>query len=146
MSNFKQNTKILMEFIGTFLLTSSINLSTTYDEEGIQTGNPLLIILTFFSAITLTRAISGGHINPAVSLAVHFDKPQDVRSNELTLLILYIVSQVLGAVTACFFSFIFYRENVFKLALSPNATPLTGFLIELICTFIFIYTILCQGI
>jgi len=138
--------KIMMEFIGTFLLTSSINLSTSYNDDGTQAGNPLLIILTFFSAITITRAISGGHINPAVSLAFHFEKNEEERSKDQQLLVLYILSQILGALSAAIFSFIFYRENVFKLALGSNSTPFNGFLIEFVCTFLFIYTILCQSI
>lgn len=137
--------KVFIEFLGTFLLTASINLSTTYGEDGSQSGNPLLIILTFFSAITICRSISGGHINPAVTIGVYFEKPSEVRSKEQPLLTLYILAQFLGALSACFFSFIFYRENVFKLQIGASTIPFNALLAEIFCTFLFIYTILCQG-
>lgn len=50
----------LAEFLGTFILLSAILL----------TGNPLFIAAGFLAAITIAGGISGGHINPAVSLAM----------------------------------------------------------------------------
>jgi glycerol uptake facilitator-like aquaporin len=138
--------KVFIEFLGTFLLTASINLSTSYGEDGSQTAYPLLIIMTFFSAITICRAISGGHINPAVTIGVYFEKPSEVRSKEQPLLTLYVLAQFLGAISACFFSYIFYRENVFKLEVGTSTIPLHALLSEIFCTFLFVYTILCQGI
>jgi glycerol uptake facilitator-like aquaporin len=143
-TNSSNGLKILMEFIGTFILSAAINLSTSYS-DGQQTPNPLLIILSFFTAITITRAISGGHINPAVTLAVYIEKPSEVRSKDQPLLTLYVLAQVLGALSACFFSYIFYRENVFKLAISDTTIPFHALIIETLATGIFIYTILCQG-
>lgn len=145
MSNNPTNgLKVTMEFLGTFILSAAINLSTVY-EDGKQIGNPLLVILSFFSAITITRSISGGHINPAVTIACYFEKPSEIRSKEQPLFTLYILAQFLGALTACFFSYIFYKENVFKLAINPNNLPLNAFIIEVVATALFIYTILCQG-
>jgi aquaporin Z len=136
--------KILFEFLGTFILSLGINHSTSYS-NGSQVGNPILIISSFFAAITLTRTVSGGHINPAVSVAVFLSKPADIRNKEQPLLTLYILSQVMGAISACLFSYIFYKENVFQLAVNPTSDPFHAFSIEVIGTFIFIYTILCQG-
>jgi glycerol uptake facilitator-like aquaporin len=144
-SDPKNGLKVLMEFIGTFILSAAINLSTSYTSDGQQIGNPLLIILSFFSAITITRQISGGHINPAVTIAVYFGKSSEERSKEQPIFTLYILAQILGALCSCFFSYIFYREHIFKLSLSDGIIPMNAFLIEIITTFIFIYTILCQG-
>jgi glycerol uptake facilitator-like aquaporin len=137
--------KVLMEFVGTFILASSINLSTIYMPDGSQIAQPLMIILSFFSAITLTRAISGGHVNPAVTIGVYFEKAPETRSKEQQLLTLYVIGQVLAALSACFFSYIFYRENIFKLAPAPYTTPVQALLAEILGTFLFVYTILCQG-
>ena len=136
--------KILFEFIGTFILSSAINLSTTYVGD-VQVGNPLLIFLSFFAVVTILRNISGGHVNPAVSIGVFMEKSYDERSKEQPLLTLYILAQTLGAMTACLFSYIFYKENVFKLTIAPGVLPLHAFIIEVIGTALFIYTILCQG-
>ncbi len=144
-SNPTNGLKVFMEFLGTFILTASINLSTIYNEDGTQTANPLLIILSFFSAITICRAISGGHINPAVTIGVYFEKPSDLRSKEQPLFTLYVLAQFLGSISACFFSYIFYRENVFKLDIGTSTVPLHALLSEVFCSFLFIYTILCQG-
>ena len=136
--------KILMEFIGTFILSGAINLSTTYVGD-VQIANPLLIFLSFFAAVTILRNISGGHVNPAVSIGVFMEKSYDQRSKEQPLLTLYILAQTLGAMCACLFSYIFYKENVFKLTLAPGILPLHAFIIEVIGTALFVYTILCQG-
>lgn len=136
--------QILMEFTGTFILSSAINLSTVYEGET-QTGNILLIILSFFTAVTLSRTISGGHINPAVTLAVYIESPTIKRNRNQQLWTLYILAQFLGALTACLFSFIFYRENIFKISISDSTLPFHAFLIEIMSTGFFIYTILCQG-
>lgn len=141
----KNGLKIIMEFVGTFMLSGAINLSTVYYSDGKQEANPLLIILTFFAAITFTRSISGGHLNPAVTLGVYFQKDKEERSKDQSLMTLYVLAQVLGAVCSCLFSYIFYRENVFKLTLNENVTPGNGCLMEILATFIFVYTILCQG-
>ncbi len=143
-NNSTNGIKILFEFIGTFILSSAINLSTTYIGDT-QIANPVLIFLTFFAAVTILRGVSGGHVNPAVSVGVYLEKTSDQRTKEQPLLTLYILSQTLGAVAACLFSYIFYRENVFKLTLAPGTIPLHGFIIEVIATALFIYTILCQG-
>lgn len=146
MSNGQTNgVKITMEFLGTFILSAALNLSTIYD-DGKQIGNPLLLILAFYSAITITRSVSGGHINPAVTLACYFEKPSETRSRDQPLLTLYILAQLLGALAACFFSFIFYKDNIFKLAINPNNIPINAFIIEVIATTLFTYSILCQGI
>jgi len=144
-SNPTNGLKILMEFTGTFILASSINLSTQYLADGSQIANPLMIILSFFSAITITRAISGGHVNPAVSIGVYFEKTPEARSKEQQLMTFYVIAQTLAALSACFFSYIFYRENIFKLSPAPYTTPVQALLAEILGTFLFVYTILCQG-
>ena len=137
--------KVLIEFIGTFILIGSLNLSTTFNEDGTTTFNWLLFLCGFFSAITLARSISGAHLNPAVTIAVYFEKPAEVRSKEQPLLTLYILAQFLGGLAACFFSYIFYRENVYPQVVPANTLPIHAFLTEIFCTFLFIYTIFCQG-
>lgn len=149
MANSKDGLKVLMEFIGTFILSAGINFSTLYKNTGngliSQEGQPILLFLAFFSAITITRSISGGHINPAVTLAFYFSKQQEEKSNETSMVIFYFLAQFLGALASCVFSYIFYFDNILKLTLTDGVSPLSGFLTEMIATFIFTYTILCQS-
>lgn len=61
MSKINLNYKgLLAEYLGTFIFVYVILLS----------GNPYIIVLTLLIVILLSSAISGGHINPAVSTAM----------------------------------------------------------------------------
>lgn len=144
-TNNTNGLKVLMEYIGTFILVGSLNLSTGYNEDGSTNFNWLLFLCGVFSAINIARSISGAHLNPAFTIAYYFEKPAEVRSKEQPLLTLYVLAQVLGGLSACFFSYIFYRENVFQLAVPENTLPAHALLAEVFATFLFIYVIFCQG-
>ena len=75
----------LAEFLGTFILLLAI----------LMTGQPLFIAAGFLMAITLAGGISGGHLNPAVSVAM-------VAKGDLAAarLPVYIVAQLAGALAA----------------------------------------------
>ena len=75
----------LAEFIGTFILILSI----------LTSGNPLFIAAAFLAAITIAGAVSGGHINPVVSLVMVMKGT--IQSSQL---LVYVPAQVLGAFTA----------------------------------------------
>lgn len=73
--------KILAEFLGTFILLLAV----------LFTGNPLFIAAGFLTAIT----VSGGHLNPAVSIAM-------VAKGDLPIAQLpqYVLAQIAGALAA----------------------------------------------
>jgi aquaporin Z len=74
------------EFVGTFFFILSIFASG---------GNPLVIGAALALVIFLIANVSGGHVNPAVSLAMYMNgalKPADLFS--------YVFSQLLGGVSA----------------------------------------------
>jgi len=77
--------KYLVEFFGTCFLVFVI----------IATGNPLAIGAALALAILLTKDISGGHVNPAVSIAMASLGKLPVQE-----LIPYILAQVFGALVA----------------------------------------------
>lgn len=77
--------KYLVEFAGTFFLMFII----------LTLGEALPIGLALTIAIMLGGKISGGHFNPAVSVAMFMGKKITHKDT-----ILYIVSQVIGAVSA----------------------------------------------
>lgn len=77
----------ISEFAGTFLLLLSI----------LATGNAFIIGATLAVIILLIGATSGGHVNPAVSLAMYVKGALSL--NEL---IMYVASQTLGGVAAVY--------------------------------------------
>jgi aquaporin Z len=80
--------KYLAEFLGTMLLLIFILASS---------GNSLVVGLGLAVAVYFSASISGGHINPAVSIAMYVNKKLSLQD-----LLLYIAVQVSGAVGAVF--------------------------------------------
>jgi aquaporin Z len=76
----------LAEYIGTFFFILAIFASG---------GNPLIIGAALALVIFLIASLSGGHVNPAVSLAMYMNgalKPVDLLS--------YVFAQLLGGASA----------------------------------------------
>ena len=84
---------LIVEFFGTFLLLLSI----------LASGNALVIGATLALVVFLTGSISGGHVNPAVSMTLWI-------SGALTLkeFLAYIIAQYAGGVAA------YYAYNVLQ--------------------------------
>ena len=78
---------LIAEFLGTFLFLLSI----------LVTGNPLVIGATLALIIWLLSKISGGHVNPAVTLA--FFLKGTLSTNEF---VGYLASQILGGVASLY--------------------------------------------
>lgn len=75
----------LAEFLGTMFLMYVF----------LTTGNPLAIGATLAVVMLLTRDVSGGHINPAVSIAMASAGQLPIND-----LVPYIMAQSLGALVA----------------------------------------------
>jgi aquaporin Z len=78
---------LIAEFLGTFLFTLSI----------LVIGKPLFVGAIFTLIVWLLSKISGGHVNPAVSLA--FFLKGSLSTNEL---VGYVGSQFLGAIASLY--------------------------------------------
>lgn len=85
--------KPLAELVGTFLFLSII-LFVVNNKINLA---PLIIGLVLTGLIIIVGPISGGHLNPAVSLMFYLNK--SITLNEL---VLYIVSQLIGSILAFF--------------------------------------------
>lgn len=80
--------KYLAEFLGTMLLLTCILASS---------GNSLIVGSALAVAVYFSASISGGHINPAVSLAMYINKRLSLND-----LLIYIAVQLAGGVSAVF--------------------------------------------
>ena len=138
--------KYVSECIGTFVLTfmgcgSAVFLGCA------AAGGHLAVALAFGLSIVAMAYVIGGvsgcHINPAVSLAMFMQKK--LTGKEFAG---YVIAQVIGAVVAAAILKMFVSFGVSDLTggLGANGTAGVGIggalIIELILTFIFIFTIL----
>jgi aquaporin Z len=124
--------KYLVEFIGTFFLFLVISLSTRVVE------GPLLapVAIGFALAIMVYAGgrISGGHYNPAVSLAAAIRGALPYAQ-----ILPYWIAQVAGAVVAAFTAFVLIGpENITVLQLEPGKI----FVAEIIFTAALAYVVL----
>jgi glycerol uptake facilitator-like aquaporin len=137
--------KVCAEFIGTFILAASIEFMTAYDQDG-QTNLLVAILAGFYVAITLTREISGGHINPGVTLTVYFSEQSPKEKNEMAnTMWTYICAQLAGATSGALLGLIIYNDNVFKLAPASKTFASEAFVLEVIGSALFYTIILVQG-
>lgn len=140
--------KYISEFVGTFALTFfACGVAVTI---GCNTTAGILTTALSFGLVIIAMAysignISGCHINPAVSIAMWLDKRM-----ELTELIKYIISQILGALAGsallgfCLNSYKVLGANGYGNIL-PNGNEVTvwiALIVEIILTFTFILVIL----
>lgn len=111
--------KQIIEFIGTFFLVLTICLS----------GNPIAVGVILAAMIYMGGYISGGHFNPAVTLAVYLRKKIDQPTA-----IQYVIYQVLGALAAAFIAYLVTGNAVVPKP-GANITFISVILIEAIFTF-----------
>ncbi len=115
----------LTEVIGTFFLVLTIGL-TVLDGTAFA---PLAIGSIFMIMVYMGGHISGGHYNPAVSLAVFIRGKLEARE-----LLPYWVSQIVGAFLAAVTVYLILGET-FAPAPGADATPLGVLLVEFLFTF-----------
>jgi aquaporin Z len=118
-------TKYLTEFVGTLFLVLTVGLTVL----GQSPMAPLAIGCSLMIMVYMGGHISGGHYNPAVSLAATLRGK--LPSGELAP---YMVAQVLGAVVASLLVY-FIMGRTFALAPSPTASVLGALLIEVLYSF-----------
>jgi aquaporin Z len=109
----------LTEFIGTFFLVLTVGLS----------GNPLAIGASLMIMVYMGGHISGGHYNPAVSLAVTLRGKLSWGE-----FVIYIISQALGAIAAALVV-LAVKHAVFPCHPAETATAMGALLVEFLYTF-----------
>ena len=138
---------LIAEFIGTFALifigAGSIIVSpTTGGALGTLVGIALAHGLTISAFGSATGHISGGHLNPAVTVSLMATGRIDpVRG------LMYIVSQCFGAIVAAFLLTVAMPADLVTAAklgtplLAPNMTVAGGIILEAITTFFLVFVI-----
>jgi len=140
---FSTPKKLVAEFIGTMGLIIAVIGSVMLVELSFVTSEPIFKILLqgiaagfiLFAMIEALGKISGGHFNPAVTLAVIVSKGIQVKDG-----LLYIIAQILGGLAGVFILnitfFDFLNESVFYVS-SNTVSP---FLIisEFLCVFLLV--------
>jgi aquaporin Z len=117
--------RYVTELIGTFFLVFTIGLTTTAQAPlaALAVGGMLMVM------VYMGGPISGGHYNPAVSLAV-------MLRGKLSAVdfVPYVVAQVGGAIGAAYLTFIITGKT-FAPAPAANVLPFVAILVEGIFTF-----------
>lgn len=135
--------KLLAEAIGSFILVGIGSLSII---SAVYGGAPVVIVAPFgfglglLAAIAVSGHVSGGHYNPAVTLAALLDKRIDVVGA-----IGYVVAQVIGAAAASLAILVIAsRDAVLGTKNVPGGgvTDIQAFATEVLLTAIFIAVIL----
>lgn len=117
--------KLLTEFIGTFFLVLTVGLTVTAGSE----FTPLAYGTSVMIMVYMGGQISGGHYNPAVSLAATIRGALPAGD-----FFPYVLSQLVGATAAAFVVNLITGQT-FAPAPSANASNLAVLLVETLYTF-----------
>jgi MIP family channel proteins len=137
---------LIAEALGTYVLVAMGTLSVLSATGVTQSSGGILVLLVapfgfglgLLAAITLFGHVSGGHFNPAVTLAALFDGRIDVVGA-----VGYAVAQIVGAVAASFtVLFIINKAAVDATRNVPGVPDIQAFGTEVFATAVFVAVIL----
>ncbi len=137
--------KLIAEFIGTFaLLFFGVGSICSALQAGAAAPPTLSLALAPGLAVaimfTAVGHISGGHFNPAVTVAFWVTRRQGTLEA-----LLYWIAQLLGATVASFLITRIYLEDVWRRAtlgvpaLASDVSPVIGILVEAVLTFLLVF-------
>lgn len=135
----------IAEALGTFVLVLVGSMSAI-SASGLSQGSGVFVFLVvpfgfglgLLAAIAMFGHVSGGHFNPAVTLAALFDGRVDV-----TNAIGYAIAQVIGAVGASLAILVLISKTMVEVTVNgPGVDAIKAFGVEVILTAIFVAVIL----
>ena len=142
------------EFIGTFVLVSSITLAVSLFINPQGTGSDWVVVglvhfLVLFMIVMTIGSISGGHVNPAVTLALL--ALRNIRPNDAAV---YILLQLAGAVAGALMTkFLLIddladQQNVGAVALNLSILggDFQGFIAELVGAFFLVWAVVAVAV
>lgn len=120
------NNKYIIEFIGTFFLVFTVAM----------TGNPLAIGAILMAMVYMGGYISGGHYNPAVTLAAYLQKKVTVHDA-----LRYLLFQFGGSIAAVL-AYGFIRKQAFIVTIATGVSFWDAFFLEVLFTFALVSVVL----
>lgn len=133
--------KYIAELIGTFALvfcgTGAIIINQESGGAITHTGIAITFGLIVTTMIYAVGDISGAHLNPAVTIALWVAKHFSARE-----ILPYVLSQGIGAFLASILLRFLFPNDQFLGATLPSGSEMQSFVLELILTFILMFTIL----
>lgn len=134
---------VVAEFIGTLLLVLVACGSTLQGGDPVQSGTVRISLSFAFSIASIVWAIgnvSGGNINPGVSIAFFV-----TRRMSLVGFVLYVIAQTLGGLTGAAILYALqpanYTGNLGTPSLSAGINDVQGFFIETFLTFVLVLVV-----
>lgn len=136
MSNgYKKSSRLVSEFIGTFMLVLTVGLNVL----GGSKAPVWSIAASLMCGIFALGNCSGGHFNPAVTLAITMaGEDENMKSDSL----IYMVTQILGGFCAAMTYALMEGGKTFPLAPGAGHTWGSAYLAELVYTFVLAYVVL----
>lgn len=137
--------KYFAEFMGTFMLVFIGTSVVTIGNTTATPVGPLGIGMAFGLVITIMAitvgGISGGHFNPAVTLAMVINRRLDMREG-----LFYVVSQFIGGIVGAGVVSLLVRAMHLPVHMLgqtdfPKITSIDAFFVETLATFIFVFVI-----
>jgi len=132
--------RVLAEFIGTYFLVFSGTSALVANDLTAGGMTDFGIALAFALAVAATiyalDKLSGAHINPAVTLALWSAKRFPGRR-----VLPYMASQILGAIAASLCVYLVFPGHPTLGATLPSGSLWQSFMLEILLTFILIYTL-----
>jgi aquaporin NIP len=133
--------KYAAEFIGTFALVFAGTGAIISDEASHGAITHVGVALTFGLVVLVmiysVGDISGAHINPAVTIGFWLSRRMPGRK-----VLLYVISQCAGAITASVILHFLFPDNRLLGATQPAGTQLQSFIVEFFLAALLIFVIL----
>jgi aquaporin Z len=86
---------LLAEMVGTFIFLSCVLCTTSNSSESSYFLAPIVIMFGIVAGLYISSKISGGHLNPAISIMLYFKGGIPLMTT-----VGYIISQVIGGLLA----------------------------------------------
>lgn len=138
--------KYIAEFIGTLVLVF-FGCGVAVISGGNLVATSLAFGLSIVAMAYVIGNISGCHVNPAVSLAMYLSKKMTLKEFAY-----YVIAQILGSVAGIAILYLILNDssigvaslgaNGYGVLSATDISLLSAIIIEVILTFVFIYTIL----